>query len=430
MKRYFSFFLFCLSVVAANSETSLKVKKNPSEGFSSHSLRMLPRLNLYGNVTISGISSGADAAVQMHVANSDIINGSAIFAGQAFGCAVHRFASEPQFACLNQSYDRRGPGCVGMPWGPAPCYGCDGGSNSETVTYDHCKIPNFPNLTQINVLVDYAKDLERNGDIPPLSNLIDDSVYLYRGTKDTVYVDGSVNKTLAFFQALNISSYYFEASIPSAHCWPSTASPPEGTCGGSYTIQNCGYDGAGAALQFLYGGSLKTPKNISYSVPANLLMFYQFHYSQDTPWAGQGKQGYVYIPAYCNSGQCRLHIALHGCGMSASNPSMNMNFVYDTGLNAWAEENNLVILYPQMGGFIDYNITAPAAQLGGACYDGYGQTGVDYASTSGPQMLTIRNMISALYGGNEGFFNGGLKNLFTPRVRGVDVHEERPDRLF
>jgi hypothetical protein len=39
-------------------------------------------------------------------------------------------------------------------------------------------------------------------------------------------------------------------------------------------------------------------------------------------------------------------------------------------------------------------------------------------------------MISALYGGNEGFFNGGLKNLFTPRVRGVDVHEERPDRLF
>jgi hypothetical protein len=423
MKRIYFFIVCLLLQVTAKQERAL-------EGEKVNSLRMLPRLNLFGNVTISGISSGADAAVQFHVANSDIINGSAIFAGQAYGCAVHRFATEPQFGCLNQSYDRRGPGCDGMPWGPAPCYDCDGGPNSQTVTYDHCKIPNFPQLTQIDVLLKYARDLEANGDIPPLSYLEDDSVYLYRGTKDDVYVDGSVNNTLAFFQALNISSFHFEAAVPSAHCWPSTAiSPDEGKCGGSFTLQNCGYDGAGAALQFLYGGSLIIPSNISYLIPNNLIMFYQFHYSLDTPWAGQGKQGYVYIPSYCNNGPCRLHVALHGCGMSASNPSMGMNFVYFTGLNAWAEANNLVILYPQMGGFIDYNITAPAAQLEAACFDGYGQSGVDYASTSGPQMLSIRNMISALYGGNDAFYNAGLTNLFSPKVRGPDINEDRPDRI-
>ena len=45
---------------------------------------LLPRLHIVGNVSVSGISSGADLAVQFHVANSDIVNGSGIFAGQAY----------------------------------------------------------------------------------------------------------------------------------------------------------------------------------------------------------------------------------------------------------------------------------------------------------------------------------------------------------
>jgi hypothetical protein len=88
--------------------------------------------------------------------------------------------------------------------------------------------------------------------------------------------------------------------------------------------------------------------------------------------------------------------------MSASNTAMGMSFVYHTGLNAWADANDLVVLYPQQGGFLDFNITAPTAQLGGACFDGYGQTGVDYAFTTSPQMLAIREMVAALRGGNLG----------------------------
>ena len=45
---------------------------------------LLPRLHIVGNVSVSGISSGADLAVQFHVANADIVNGSGIFAGQAY----------------------------------------------------------------------------------------------------------------------------------------------------------------------------------------------------------------------------------------------------------------------------------------------------------------------------------------------------------
>ena len=129
-------------------------------------------------------------------------------------------------------------------------------------------------------------------------------------------------------------------------------------------------------------------------------MFYQFHYYLDAQWAGQGKEGWLFMPATCQGLKpCRLHVALHGCGMSASNPLMGASFYEHTGLNAWAEANDLVVLYPQQGGYIDFNRSAPTPQVGGACFDGYGQTGADYAFSTSPQMLAIRNMVAAITGG-------------------------------
>ena len=391
---------------------------------ASASLRMLPRLNIVGPVTVSGISSGADLASQFHVANSDIVGGSAIMAGQAYGCAITRFDGEPQVPC---SAVPSGPGCAGMPWGPAPCVGCDAGM---TLAYDHCK--QQPNLTAsagaIGKLVAYAQAAEAAGDIPPLAGLAQASVFLFRGTLDSTYKDGSVNATMATFAALGVpqANMRFVADVPAGHCWPTAdTAVPASSCGGGKggppAMENCGFDGAGAALQQLYGGTLTPPKNLSAFDPGNLLFFYEFHYSQDIPWAGQGKQGWLYQPQRCQQGHpCTLHVALHGCGMSASNPAMGMSFVMHTGLNAWADANDIAVLYPQQGGFIDYNLTAPTAQLLSGCYDGYGQTGVDYAQFTSPQMLAIRNMIAALRGGN--LASGG----FTPRRRG-GAAEELPE---
>ena len=60
--------------------------------------------------------------------------------------------------------------------------------------------------------------------------------------------------------------------------------------------------------------------------------------------------------------------------------------------------NNMVILYPQGGGFAERNITAPTAQIQAGCFDGYGQTGPLFSSTGGPQMQAVRNMIAAIVG--------------------------------
>jgi hypothetical protein len=50
-----------------------------------------------------------------------------------------------------------------------------------------------------------------------------------------------------------------------------------------------------------------------------------------------------------------------------------------TYFNEWGATNNIVVLYPQGGGFAERHEAAPSAQLGGECWDGYGQTGIDYA---------------------------------------------------
>jgi len=40
---------------------------------------------------------------------------------------------------------------------------------------------------------------------------------------------------------------------------------------------------------------------------------------------------------------------------------MNTSYVLHGGYNPWAEANNIVILYPQSGGFYERNETVPTA---------------------------------------------------------------------
>jgi hypothetical protein len=387
----------------------------------------LPPLNITGNVTVSGISSGADFAASFIVAASDIVSGSGIFAGQPPLCAVTRFEGEPLQSCAAQPATSRGPGCVGLnTTGPAPCAGCPTGA---TLLYDHCKQPaepEGPGWVDVSLLLDGVRAAAASGRVPPLSNLQDARVFLYRGTLDTVYLNGSVNKTRDFFAGLvadPTSQLAFEASIPSVHCMP-TNDPwlPTDTCGKSNlpgrppAMCNCGYDGAGAALQHFYEGTLTPPAPGAVSDPANVVVFNQTAYwaveeagaaASFAPglvpavFSGLASTGYAYIPPSCMAGSpCRLHLAFHGCGMGAPFPTMNTSFVLHTGFNVWADANDLVILYPQGGGYKELNDTqdAPSGQISGGCWDGYGQTGADYAFAAGPQVVTVRNMITALAG--------------------------------
>ena len=56
-------------------------------------------------------------------------------------------------------------------------------------------------------------------------------------------------------------------------------------------------------------------------------------------------------------------------------------------VNRWAEANNIVVVFPQK-----------QSGEAGSCWDGYGDSGPDYDTLSGPQMLAIKNMIEAISG--------------------------------
>ena len=90
------------------------------------------------SVSVSGISSGADFAVQLQVAFPQTFAGVGVFAGQAYHCAVTRFPKDE----LQPGSDPSVPICDGCP-------------PNTTLTYDHCK--RHPDWTaNVAPLVEYV----------------------------------------------------------------------------------------------------------------------------------------------------------------------------------------------------------------------------------------------------------------------------------
>ena len=113
---------------------------------------------------------------------------------------------------------------------------------------------------------------------------------------------------------------------------------------------------------------------------------------------------HIYVPDGCRDTPCRLHVAFHGCEQDEqrirekceSAGGCDVKFFYrDAGYNAWAEENNLLVLYPQnkAWGAVGDNTKNP---LG--CWDWWGYSGPDYFRKSGKQIRAVARMINVLVG--------------------------------
>jgi poly(3-hydroxybutyrate) depolymerase len=99
--------------------------------------------------------------------------------------------------------------------------------------------------------------------------------------------------------------------------------------------------------------------------------------------------GYLYVPQNCTAAgtRCKVHVALHGCMQSAE--SVGDKFYTETGYNNWADNNNILVLYPQVN-----KSSIPSNPKG--CWDWWGYSGRNYAFKSGPQMKAIKAMINRL----------------------------------
>jgi poly(3-hydroxybutyrate) depolymerase len=330
----------------------------------------LPRLQINPQqISISGLSSGADFAVQFHVAYSSVLCGSGIFAGQPFHCAVTKFKNDTLVPSTTKQ-----PGSVPV------CEGCPKG---QTLIYDHCK--NHPDVVDPMVLVNRTLEMAGNGDIDDVLELAVDQIYLYRGTKDETYLKGSVENVAEYFSYFvrnPEAQILFNNTTPSAHCWPlEDYGVPCGFQGVGHELEKCNYDGPGAALNHIYSSPKLLPPAAK-SNTRNLYYFDQSPFDADNT-VGLNVTGFIYIPEPCMSDSCKLHISLHGCSVN----NYYDEAVHELSFNRWAETNRMVVLYPRMA----EHGTTVQEKIG--CWDAYAQTSPKYDTKDGIQMIAIREMI-------------------------------------
>jgi len=344
------------------------------------------------NISVSGISSGADFAVQYAVGFSASVTGVGVFAGEPFGCGILKFPKDPEQLCSEQPKSRQGPGCVAAKGvKPATCDGC---APNHTLIYDHCK-NNALYITNGRML-DYVLQASMQGHIDHASNLKRMRVYLYHGIADTVYQKETVAAVGTFFKNFVDSSQILEEyNISSTHAWPTNDFGTPCGVSGPTGLENCHYDGSGIMFSKLSQYPLQPPSTTPLGA---LYSFNQTLYFDPKRYAGIAETGYVYIPDDCLKPHtnCSLHVMFHGCGMYATKPSIGLNFTLYNGINCWADTNRLVILYPQNGGYTNFTEEAPTPQELSGCWDSYGQTGWDYTFKSGPQPSTVQAIINAL----------------------------------
>jgi hypothetical protein len=60
--------------------------------------------------------------------------------------------------------------------------------------------------------------------------------------------------------------------------------------------------------------------------------------------------------------------------------------------------NRIALLSRYLMGWTERNVSHTTGQQRSGCYDGYGQTGADYALSAGSQMGTVRRMIAGFGG--------------------------------
>jgi hypothetical protein len=319
-----------------------------------------------GESSISGISSGAFMAVQFGFAWSSVIKGIGAVAGGPFYCA-QASAGDIINAYALPLANATGPCMTGPP----------------------------PDLRPM-----FAK-LEAKvsaGAIDPLENVRRQKIYLFHGYNDSVVAKNVTDAAAEFYRHYlgdgARGNLFYQDTLSAGHSFvvKDEAARELNACPANQGpfIDQCGYDQAGMILQHIYGALRSGTLG---PLGGTIKSFDQNQYTgRDIADAlSMGDQGYVFVPAACEQGvACRVHIALHGCKQDAG--SIGRMFVEKTGYNAWADANDIIVLYPQakVSPFLPFNPNG--------CWDwwSYIDHKDGYVTKAGLQIAAIKAMLDAL----------------------------------
>lgn len=176
--------------------------------------------------------------------------------------------------------------------------------------------------------------------IDPVGNLMSRKIYMQVGSADTTVGPNVMNQLKAQLANFDTSSNTTFVTVSgAAHTFPTDFNGSgDNACGSASSpyISNCGYDGAGAVLNWMYGNlNARNTGTLSGTVVS-------FSQTGSYVAAGMDTTGYLYVPEACQGGStvCKLHVALHGCLQSYS--QIGFDFVDNTGYNMWAGKNGPV----------------------------------------------------------------------------------------
>ena len=290
-------------------------------------------------ISVSGASSGAMMATQMHIAHSGLIGSVAMISGGPYYCAQGSLTT-----------------------GLGVCM--KGGDIS------------------VSGLIDYARQSAQAGLIDDLMNLQGDPVWLFRGTGDVVMHADVTTAASDLYEKLTGRPATVVDAVPAAHGFPTVATGAP--CDEMVTpfLNACEYDAAGELLNTLYGDLQPA------GVASTTLI--------EVPQPGADDalmlpNAFAYIPQSCRDGKaCGVHIAFHGCQQSAA--FVGDAFATGAGYNEWAESNRLIVLYPQVGS----SKIAPMNPMG--CWDWWGYTDSNYATKNGAQVGVVKATLDAISG--------------------------------
>lgn len=204
----------------------------------------------------------------------------------------------------------------------------------------------MPSLDELEARHQRYLGLEQVGSAEALSQI---RAYLWHGEEDEV-VEPPLGDLLAEQWERWLASpdqLRVARSENAGHGWPvrlPSEAPPEpqewGDCrqgGGSFLLA-CDEDIAGQMLDWLYP---EREASGTGTQGGELVTFDQSEFAVK----GLADTGYVFIPEGCETGECPVTLALHGCQMNAE--AIGDTFIRYTGLNAWAAAHQQIVLYPQ-----------------------------------------------------------------------------------
>jgi poly(3-hydroxybutyrate) depolymerase len=282
-------------------------------------------------------------AVQFHVAHSALVRGAGVLAGGPYYCA-RGSAIRALSSCMSPNF-----------FLPAP---------------------------EPDVLRAEAEKQAAAGRIDALVKLAGSRVWLLSGGRDRLVKNAAVEAAAAFYRPWLPESAIVHERLPDAgHAMIAPQAENARACGATEPpyINRCGdFDAPGRLLAHLLGKLQSRARAAS----GELLAFKQSEFTR--PEAGMAQIAYVYIPAGCREGGCRIHAAFHGCRQNAE--TLGETWARESGYNPWAESNRLIVLYPQ---------TSNAKEPNG-CWDWWGYTGAGYHLQSAPQIEAVRRMIERL----------------------------------